>query len=151
MQKQKIDNLCQTLLNICFSHTRTKWSNGWQNNKKGKLKYHYLIWQESDHTLHYQDIDGVSIELEYTDRYRIDLRVGTFSNNHNFWRFDDKDWLFVETYIKELVTHQFNSIEKLYEIMKLTNDAYFEIKPEKMYKAMTVKLRKEKLEKLNGI
>lgn len=154
-----IDDLCQDILNICSSYCTSTWSNGWQYDNKGALgvtntlKYYYLIYQESDHTFHYQDIDGVKIEIEYDsfrNKYRIDIRVSTV-DSHNFWLFDIKDWILVETYVKELITHQYNSIEKLHNIMNLTNDAYFEINPKKMYQAMTVKLRKEKLQKITDL
>lgn len=156
MPLTKINNLCQDVLNICLLHRTSTWSNGWRYDNKGqpglsnKLSYFYLIYQERDGTFHYQDIDGVDIELEYDsfrNKYRIDIEVGN-TDTHNFWLFDAKDWLLVETYIKELITHQYNSIEKLYSLIKLTNDAYFEINPDKMYQAMRVKLRKEKLQKL---
>jgi len=157
MSQLKIDKLYQDILNICLLYVCDTWSNGWHYDNKGalgvdnKLAYHYLIYRESDGTFHYQDIDGVIVDIEFDrwqNKYRIDIKIGCV-DTHNFWLFDDKDWILVEAYVKELITHQYNSIEKLHNIIELTNDAYFEINPQKMYQAMNIKIRKNKLQKIN--
>jgi len=142
---QKIHKLYEDIVAICIENRCDVWRNSWMWNS-AKLKYYYLVYLESDGTLHYNDINDMSIEIEYdkfSKKYRIDLK--TRYEVHHFWLFD-KNWLNVELYVKELVKLQYNSIQESMLLVGLTSD--FEVEPTKMYQKMVIKQRKDKLQKL---
>lgn len=160
MISKKLNNLLDDIKSICFTHRCDKWSNSWQFNNGNqtpisKIQNFFLTHIEHDGTIHYQDIEGLSIEIQYVQDYRskeyyyrIDIKERKY-DIHNFWLFDDKDFILVETYVKELVYHQYQKIEKFYQLINLSKGAYMEKQPEKMYHIMNIKLRGEKLKKIN--
>jgi len=139
---------------ICLSHRCNKWKNFWmwgnQNLQTGykNLKYYFLIWLESDGTFHYDDINEVSIVVEYNKKYRID--ISTYSEKF-FWEFEEKNWQFVSAYIKKVIQHQYDSIEGLNSIISLTKDAYSDVEPKQMYDAINKSFRKTKLKKIKSL
>lgn len=152
IHNQKIYKLYEDIVGICIKNRCDIWKNSWMYNKQNKIEYYHLIWLESDGTLHYRDINDISIEIEYdklSKRYRIDLRARY--NVHNFWLFEDKDWINVEIYVKELITLQYNFIQKSTSLVNLTKDAYYDKEPKKMYKEMNIKQRIIKLKKLREL
>ena len=147
----RIIQLKDDLINICETHRCDNWRNSWMwDVTNSYIQYHYLIYVEDNHGLHYSDIEDVKIDLNYDKyhkKYRIDIQ--TRYKIHNFWLFDDDKWLFVEKYVKEIVKTQYNNIKKMNNLISLSNDAYFDREPIKTYKKMNFKLRKEKLKKIN--
>jgi len=110
--------------------------------------YYHLITID-DYELEYDDIDGVEINLRFGEsyyKYRIDIK--TNFKQHNFWLFDDEKWIFVEKYVKEIVESQYNSIQEKYKLINLSNDAYFDKQSENVYYEMNIRLRKDKLNKI---
>ena len=155
MKSDLIQNLFDDIRNILVLHRCEKWSNNWTWDKNFRnIKYYYLIFLEQDDTFHYKtfhykDIENFSIELElYNNIYRIDIRDEK-QDTHNWWNFKEEDFLIVETYIKELIKHQYYSIEKFSTLINLSENAYGFNKPDDMYYKMNIKLRQQKLQKLN--
>lgn len=152
-QHQKIIDLYEISLGICVSHITSNWSNSWMWNipQRSKIIYHHLIYIESDHTFHYNNINNTEIHVKYDNigkKYRIDIR-----NRYklpNFWLFDDMDWLNVELYVKTIIQTEYDSLQKLYSLLDLTNDGYADKQPTKMYQKMNIKQRKLKLNKINN-
>ena len=144
-----INNLKDELVSICVSHRLDKWLNCWmwENNIH---KYYHLIYAEDGHGLHYNDMDGIDIEIGYIsnlNKYRIDIK--TRYKVHNFWIFDENKWGFVETYVKEIVQMQYDKFQKLNNLINLSSDAYFDREPKNVYEYINTKFRKQKLQNIN--
>lgn len=152
---EKVHKLYNDVITICQNHRCDEWKNSWMwDSSQDNLLYYYLIYFDaySDSCkFEYQDIDDVYISIKYDNwnkKYRIDLkdRYGL----HNFWYFDNDKFIFVEKYIKEIIECQYESLEKHYFLMKLTNDSYaYDKEPLEMYNKMKLLFRKDKLEKIN--
>jgi hypothetical protein len=160
MISKKLDKLLDDIKSICINHRCDNWANSWQYNgnqsPSSKIQNFFYTCIEHDGTIHYQDFDGLSIEIQYQQNhrtkeyyYRIDIKEKKY-DIHNFWLFEDKEFLLVETYVKELITLQYQKIEKFYQLLTLSNGAYMEKQPDKMYQTMNVKLRKQKLLKISN-
>jgi len=149
--KNKTIKLGEDLVFICELHRCNEWKNSWMWNKRqNELKYYHLITFDLCE-FYYRNINDTSIEVKFEksyNKFRIDVK--TRYKGHNFWLFDEKDWLFVEKYVKNLVKIEYDSLEKLYSTVALTDGAYMEREPFEMYRKMNVKLRKDKLEKLKN-
>jgi hypothetical protein len=147
----KIIQLKDDLDNICLYNKCDKYSEYWMwGGNNMTIGYYYLIYVDNNNILHYNDIEDVKIELSYdnnNNKYRIDIR--SKFNLHNLWFFDDDKWSFVDKYVKDLVQIQYDKTQKINELISLSGDAHNDIEPHELYKAMKMKIRKEKIEKLN--
>lgn len=133
---------------VCETKKTHKWSNSWPW-KNVVLTYYHLIYQETDGTFHYKNINDLEIEIEYENfykKYRIDIK--TRYHKHNFWLFDEDKCIFVKEYVKRLIKLEYDSIQKSYLLLELSDDAYMEKEPSLMYQNMNIKFRKDKLGKL---
>lgn len=147
----KIIQLKEDLVGICISHRCDQWRNSWMfDSTNSYLKYYHLIYFEDNHGLHYDDIEDLQIGLQYNNyykKYRLDIE--TRYRIHNYWLFSDDKWLLVEKYVKEIVKTQYNNIQKIKNLISLSDDADFENESKKVYFEMNIKLRKDKLKIIN--
>ena len=139
---------------LCPLYVTNSWTNSWMWDNQlqpHKLKYHQLI-QYDKKEFSYDDIENTDINVHYDGYrscYRIDIKLRY--DVHNFWIFSEKEWIYVSKYVKEIIGHQYESMCKLTSLVGLSNGAYMEKEPLKMYKYINIKLRREKLDKINKL
>ena len=136
----------------CPNHITNTWRNSWMweknNTQTNKIKYHYLI-EYDDIGFSYQNINDTDIDIscdDFNGKYRIDIK--TRYGVHNFWIFKEDKWKYIEEYLKNIIISEYKSIEFLYSTLKLSDDAYHEKEPSKLYNRMNKEFRKYKVEKL---
>lgn len=128
-----IEKLNTEIHQIVQERKLTSWENSWMwkqvENGRDQLEYYFLV--VSGHNgFSYRDLDGVDIEVKIDSslgKYRIDIKERY--KTHNFWLFDDNTAQIVIEYVKDIISHQYESIIERYQILEISNDAYYDREP----------------------
>lgn len=152
----RIEGLHKKVLTICKEYRVEKWSNSWMWKREDsdiseKLLNYFLI-QLRHSYFNYDDVGGISIKVSINNSisgeklYRIDIKENF--GIHNFWYFDYDKFDYVSRYVLELVSNQYESIIKKFNLLSLSRYGYGEIEPEGLYKRIDHIIRGEKLERI---